>query len=53
MTIQKQKHLRKQVAPYEKSDTWHSVRQLVNTLVPFLYYGSWLIKAYRFHIYLR
>lgn len=35
MTIQKQRNLRKQVAPYEKSDTWHSVRQLINTLVPF------------------
>ncbi|WP_028399805.1 fatty acid desaturase [Ectobacillus panaciterrae] len=36
MTIQKQKNLRKQMAPYEKSDTWHSVRQLINTLVPFI-----------------
>lgn len=24
------------MAPYEKSDTWHSVRQLINTLVPFI-----------------
>ncbi|MCI0768223.1 fatty acid desaturase [Bacillus sp. TL12] len=35
MTIQKQKDLRKQVAPYEKTNTWHSVKQLVNTLMPF------------------
>ncbi|UOY91785.1 fatty acid desaturase [Ectobacillus sp. JY-23] len=32
----KQMHLRKQVAPYEKSDMWHSVRQLLNTLLPFV-----------------
>jgi omega-6 fatty acid desaturase (delta-12 desaturase) len=32
----KQMHLRKQVAPYEKADMWHSVRQLLNTLLPFV-----------------
>jgi acyl-lipid omega-6 desaturase (Delta-12 desaturase) len=35
MTKQKQNHLKKQVAPYEKSDTKDSIRQLINTFVPF------------------
>ncbi|WP_026678570.1 fatty acid desaturase [Fictibacillus gelatini] len=35
MTKQKQTHLRKQVAPFEKSDTNRSIRQLINTLGPF------------------
>lgn len=35
MTKEKQKNLRKQMAPYEKSITKNSVLQLFNTLVPF------------------
>ncbi|AGK53941.1 fatty acid desaturase [Bacillus sp. 1NLA3E] len=35
MTHQKQINLRKQVAPYEKSNTKDSVLQIVNTMVPF------------------
>lgn len=35
MTKQKQNNLRKQVAPYEKSNTKDSVIQILNTLVPF------------------
>ncbi len=35
MSIQQQKQLRKQVTPYEKSETWKSVKQLLNTMVPF------------------
>lgn len=36
MSKEKQKNLRKQVIPYEKSNTKASVWQLVNTIVPFL-----------------
>jgi omega-6 fatty acid desaturase (delta-12 desaturase) len=36
MTNQSQKHLRKQIAPYEKANTKDSVRQLINTIGPFL-----------------
>jgi omega-6 fatty acid desaturase (delta-12 desaturase) len=36
MEKQSLKHLRKQVAPYEKSSTWDSIRQLLNTLGPFM-----------------
>ncbi|MDQ0246848.1 omega-6 fatty acid desaturase (delta-12 desaturase) [Bacillus fengqiuensis] len=36
MEKQNVKHLRKQVSPYEKSDTKDSVRQLINTIVPFI-----------------
>jgi omega-6 fatty acid desaturase (delta-12 desaturase) len=36
MTKEKQKFLRKQVAPYEKSNTKASIWQLVNTVVPFI-----------------
>ncbi|HWO98073.1 MAG TPA: fatty acid desaturase [Bacillus sp. (in: firmicutes)] len=36
MEKQNVKQLRKQVAPYEKSDTRDSVRQLINTIVPFI-----------------
>jgi acyl-lipid omega-6 desaturase (Delta-12 desaturase) len=36
MTNQKQKNLRKQVAPYEKSTTKYSVVQIFNTIIPFL-----------------
>ncbi|MDF2903037.1 MAG: fatty acid desaturase [Bacillus sp. (in: firmicutes)] len=35
MTHQKQINLRKQVAPYEKSNTKDSVLQIVNTMIPF------------------
>jgi len=35
MTNEKQKSLRKQVAPYEKSNTKASVWQVINTIVPF------------------
>lgn len=35
MTIQKQKNLRKQVAPFEKAVMKDSIRQLINTLLPF------------------
>jgi omega-6 fatty acid desaturase (delta-12 desaturase) len=35
MTKQNQKNLRKQIAPYEKSNTRDSIWQLINTLVPF------------------
>lgn len=37
-------HLKKNVAPYEKTDTKASIRQLVNTLVPLvlLWYGAYL-----------
>jgi acyl-lipid omega-6 desaturase (Delta-12 desaturase) len=36
MTKEKQKVLRKQVAPYEKSNTKASIWQLINTVVPFI-----------------
>jgi omega-6 fatty acid desaturase (delta-12 desaturase) len=36
MTREKQKALRKQVAPFEKSNTKASIWQLINTVVPFL-----------------
>ena len=36
MSKEKQKQLKKQVAPYEKANTRDSVRQIINTLVPFL-----------------
>ena len=35
MTIQKQKNLRKQVAPFEKAVMKDSIRQLINTFLPF------------------
>jgi omega-6 fatty acid desaturase (delta-12 desaturase) len=35
MTKQKQNNLRKQVASYGNSDTWDSVKQLLNTFAPF------------------
>lgn len=35
MDKQKQKMLRKQITPYEKSDTRKSIIQIVNTLIPF------------------
>lgn len=44
MTKQKQNLLRKQVAPYEKSETLGSIMQLINTLVPFI--GLWYL-AYK------
>lgn len=40
MTHQKQINLRKQVAPYEKSNTKDSVLQIVNTMVPFFLFGT-------------
>ncbi|MFC0271466.1 fatty acid desaturase [Metabacillus herbersteinensis] len=36
MTKQLQKNLKKQVAPYEKSNTKDSVWQLINTVIPFI-----------------
>ena len=36
MTKEKQMKLRKQMAPYEKSNTTDSIRQLSNTLIPFV-----------------
>ena len=36
MTNQLQKNLRKQVSPYEKSNTKDSIKQLINTIGPFL-----------------
>ncbi|AKO94631.1 fatty acid desaturase [Priestia filamentosa] len=39
--MNKQKQLRKDVSPYEKADTKASVRQLVNTLVPF--FALWFL----------
>ncbi|WP_338754437.1 fatty acid desaturase [Bacillus sp. FJAT-52991] len=41
MTIQQQKQLRKQIAPFEKSSTKDSVRQLFNTIVPFIL--TWIL----------
>ncbi|GHH98429.1 fatty acid desaturase [Neobacillus kokaensis] len=35
MMIEKQRNLRKQMAPYEKSNTMASVWQIINTIVPF------------------
>ncbi|MBY0120441.1 fatty acid desaturase [Bacillus sp. S/N-304-OC-R1] len=35
MTKQKQIHLKKQMAPYEKSDVQASVWQIINTIIPF------------------
>lgn len=35
MTQEKTKNLKKQVAPYEKSTTKDSIRQIINTIVPF------------------
>lgn len=36
MTKQKQMHLKKQMAPFEKSNTKESVWQLINTILPFI-----------------
>ncbi|MFE8699361.1 fatty acid desaturase [Cytobacillus sp. FJAT-54145] len=36
MNKEKQRNLRKQVSPYEKSNTMASIWQLINTLVPFI-----------------
>ncbi|QED47824.1 fatty acid desaturase [Cytobacillus dafuensis] len=36
MTKEKQLHLRKQMAPYEKSNTNSSIMQILNTIVPFI-----------------
>ncbi|MBU8878448.1 fatty acid desaturase [Bacillus sp. FJAT-29790] len=36
MTKQKQNNLRKQMAPYEKSNTKASIMQIINTIVPFI-----------------
>ncbi|UNL83038.1 fatty acid desaturase [Priestia koreensis] len=36
MTIQQQKNLRKDMAPYEKANTKQSVQQLINTILPFM-----------------
>ncbi|WP_059170527.1 fatty acid desaturase [Bacillus sp. FJAT-27445] len=45
MTVQnQQKALKKQVAPYEKSDTRKSIQQIINTIIPFL--GLWFL-AYK------
>jgi acyl-lipid omega-6 desaturase (Delta-12 desaturase) len=41
MIKQKQKMLKKLIAPYENADTRNSVKQLVNTLVPF--FGLWVL----------
>ncbi|WP_203362627.1 fatty acid desaturase [Bacillus sp. REN10] len=41
MTIQQQKQLRKQIAPFEKSSTKDSVRQLFNTIGPFIL--TWIL----------
>lgn len=44
MTQAKQAHLKKEVAPYEKTDMKSSVRQLINTLIPLfvLWYAAYL-----------
>ncbi|CEG27264.1 fatty acid desaturase [Bacillus sp. B-jedd] len=45
MTVQnQQKALKKQVAPYEKSETKKSVIQIINTIIPF--FGLWFL-AYK------
>jgi len=36
MTIQQQKNLRKDMAPYEKANTKQSIQQLINTILPFM-----------------
>ncbi|GGM38906.1 fatty acid desaturase [Paraliobacillus quinghaiensis] len=36
MSKQKQKQLRKNVAPYEKADQKSSIKQILNTIIPFL-----------------
>ncbi|MFP7733550.1 fatty acid desaturase [Priestia aryabhattai] len=41
MTIQKQKNLRKQVAPFEKAVMKDSIRQLINTFLPF--FALWFL----------
>lgn len=41
MTQVEQRQLRKQVAPYEKAEMMRSVRQLCNTLIPFL--AIWVV----------
>ncbi|WP_209124530.1 fatty acid desaturase [Alkalihalobacillus sp. BA299] len=41
MANQKHNQLRKQIAPYEKSNTKESVWQLINTLVPF--FALWIL----------
>ncbi|MCR2822816.1 fatty acid desaturase [Lederbergia panacisoli] len=38
------KQLRKQIAPYEKSNTKNSVRQVINTLVPF--FSLWVLAYF-------
>lgn len=47
------KTLKKEVAPYEKSTMKESIWQLINTLGPFFFYGSLLIRAFRFRTGLR
>ncbi|MGG1440705.1 fatty acid desaturase [Brevibacillus laterosporus] len=44
VNLKEQVNWRKQIAPYEKSQIKYSVRQLINTLIPFclLWYGAYL-----------
>ncbi|WP_062350477.1 fatty acid desaturase [Bacillus kwashiorkori] len=42
------KHLRNEIAPYEKADTKASIWQLVNTFVPFI--GLWILAYYSLSI---
>ncbi|MGM9987637.1 MAG: fatty acid desaturase [Bacillaceae bacterium] len=44
MSKQKQMALRKQMAPYEKAEIWRSIRQMMNTILPF--FAMWFF-AYK------
>src|SRR5690606_8324813 len=50
MTKQKQMMLRKQMAPYEHSDTKNSIRQILNTFLPFflLWYLAYESLSYSY-----
>lgn len=37
--------LKKNVAPFEKTDTKSSIRQMINTIVPLLFFGTVPISA--------
>lgn len=48
MNIQNLKELRKAIAPFEKSTAKSSIRQLINTLVPF--FALWILAFYSLQI---
>jgi len=49
MSKEKTKQLHKQVAPYAKSDTWHSIGQIINTIPPFFFLWFLAYQSYLVH----